>query len=250
MSHCESGELLMGEIGVNSPTHDTPHGMLDAISGACGYGKNIIQAEVFTQVRGDWDEDPAVLNPLVDRNCALGINKLFFHVYTHNPWMDRSPGMTLDGIGLFFQRDQTWWSEGKSFVDSIARSQALLQYGHPVVDIAVFTGEEMPRRAILPDRLVPMLPGIVGAERVASERARLTTVGQPTRVRPVGVTHSANMADPEDWVDPLRGYAYDSFNKDALVRLAQGKDGRIINEISQQFRSNTLSCSAILKWIS
>ncbi len=228
MSHYQNVDLPMGEFWLNSPTHDKPNDMLDAISGARVYGKNIIQAEGFTQVRGVWDEDPAVLKPLLDRNFALGINKLFFHVYTHNPSMDRSPGMTLDGIGLFFQRDQTWWSEGKSFVDYIARSQALLQYGHPVVDIAVFTGEEMPRRAILPDRLVPMLPGIVGAERVASERARLTNVGQPTRVRPVGVTHSANMADPEDWVDPLRGYAYDSFNKDALVRLAQGKDGRII----------------------
>ena len=25
-----------------------------------------------------------------------------------NPWMDRKPGMTLDGIGLFFQRDNIW----------------------------------------------------------------------------------------------------------------------------------------------
>lgn len=107
------------------------------------------------------------------------------------------------------------------FVDYITRCQTLLQYGHPVVDIAVFTGEEMPRRSILPERLVSMLPGIYGAERVESERIRLANEGQPTRVRPVGVTHSANMADPEDWVNPMRGYAYDSFNKDALLRLAK-----------------------------
>ena len=69
--------------------------------------------------------------------------------------MDRKPGMTLDGIGLFFQRDQTWWKQGKAFVDYTTRCQALLQYGVPVIDIAVFTGEEMPRRSILPDRLVP-----------------------------------------------------------------------------------------------
>lgn len=54
------------------------------------------------------------------------------------------PGMTLDGIGLFFQRDQTWWNKGaKSFCEYITRCQSLLQYGHPVADIAVFTGEEM-----------------------------------------------------------------------------------------------------------
>ena len=228
LMHYQKVDLPMGEFWLNSPTHDKPNDMLDAISGAHIYGKNIIQAEGFTEVRGVWNEDPAMLKPLMDRNFALGINKLFFHVYTHNPWMDKKPGMTLDGIGLFFQRDQTWWKEGKAFVDYVTRCQSLLQYGRPVVDIAVFTGEEMPRRAILPDRLVSMLPGIYGKERVESERIRLANEGQPTRVRPVGVTHSANMADPEDWVNPMCGYAYDSFNKDAMLRLAEVKDGKIV----------------------
>lgn len=228
LMHYQKVDLPMGEFWLNSPTHDKPNDMLDAISGAHIYGKNIIQAEGFTEIRGVWDEDPAMLKPLLDRNFALGINKLFFHVYTHNPWLDKKPGMTLDGIGLFFQRDQTWWKEGKTFVDYISRCQALLQYGHPVADIAVFTGEEMPRRAILPERLVSMLPGIYGQERVESERIRLANEGQPTRVRPVGVTHSANMADPEKWVNPMRGYAYDSFNKDALLRLAKAENGRMV----------------------
>lgn len=86
----------------------------------------------------------------------------------------------------------------------------------------------MPRRAILPDRLVSMLPGIYGAERVESERVRLANEGQPLRVVPVGVTHSANMADPDKWINPLRGYQYDSFNKDALLRLAKVEDGHIV----------------------
>ena len=87
-----------------------------------------------------------MLKALLDRNYALGINRLFYHVYVHNPWLDRKPGMTLDGIGLFFQRDQTWWNKGaKALSDYATRCQALLQYGHPVVDIAVFTGEEIPK---------------------------------------------------------------------------------------------------------
>ncbi len=36
------------------------------------------------------------------------------------------------------------------------------------------------------------------------------------------------MADPENWVDPLRGYAYDSFNRDALLNLAKVEKGRIV----------------------
>lgn len=227
--HYQKVDLPMGEFWLNSPTHDKLNDVLDAISGAHIYGKNIIQAEGFTEIRGTWDEHPAMLKSLLDRNYAWGINKLFYHVYVHNPWMNRKPGMTLDGIGLFFQRDQTWWNQGAKALSSYAaRCQSLLQYGHPVTDVAVFTGEEFPRRAVLPDRLVPSLPGIFGPERVKSEQIRLANEGQPLRVRPVGVYHSANMADPEKWVNALRGYAYDSFNKDALLRLAKVEDGHIV----------------------
>ena len=156
------------------------------------------------------------LKALQDRNYAMGINRLAYHVFMHNPWMDRKPGMTLDGIGLFFQRDQTWWKQGKAWVDYAKRCQALLQIGKPVVDIAVFTGEELPRRSVLPDRLVSTLPGIFGKEVVEKENKRLLNESQPLVQSPVGVTHSANMAYPEEWIDPLRGYAYDSFNPDAL----------------------------------
>lgn len=226
--HYQKVDLPMGEFWLNSPTHDKPNDMLDAISGAHIYGKNIIQAEGFTEVRGTWDEYPAMLKALLDRNYALGINRLFYHVYVHNPWLDRQPGMTLNGIGLFFQRNQTWWDKGaKAFSEYATRCQSLLQYGHPVTDIAVFTGEEVPRRSVLPERLVSSLPGLFGTERIESERIRLANEGQPLRVRPVGVTHSANMADPEKWVNPLRGYAYDSFNKDALLRLAKAENGRM-----------------------
>lgn len=228
MLHYQKVDLPMGEFWLDSPTHDKPNDMLDAIHGAHIYGKNIVQAEGFTELRGTWDETPAYIKPLLDRNYALGINRIFYHVNAHNPWLDRKPGMTLDGIGLFFQRDNTWYADGgKGLTDYMRRAQTLLQYGHPVADIAVFTGEELPRRAILPDRLVESLPGIFGEERVQTERARLANEGQPLRVKPVGVTHSANMADPEDWVNPLRGYAYDSMNKDALLRLATAKDGRM-----------------------
>jgi hypothetical protein len=145
------------------------------------------------------------------------MNRLFFHVNTHNPWFDRKPGMTLDGIGLFFQRDQTWFPEAKAFVDYITRCQTLLQKGKPVVDIAVYTGEEMPSRAFTPDRLVTMLPGLFGAERVASEHNRLANIGQTMEESPVGVRHSVGILDLKDWINPLHGYQYDSMNKDALL---------------------------------
>ncbi|WP_025141949.1 glycosyl hydrolase [Pedobacter jeongneungensis] len=235
LMHYKTVDVPMGEFWLNSPTHDKPNDMLDAISGAHIYGKNIIQAEAFTTVRMDWNESPANMKTLQDRNYALGINKLVYHVFTHNPWTDRKPGMTLDGIGLYFQRDQTWWKAGKAWIDYAERTQNLLQQGKPVVDIAVFTGEELPRRSVLPDRLVETLPGIFGANVVEAEKKRLANVGEPLRQIPAGVTHSANMADPENWVNPLRGYAYDSFNPDVL-KTAIVKDGNVVFESGATYK--------------
>ena len=218
MEHYRYVDIPMGEYWLNSPTHDKPNDMLDAISGAHVYGKPIVQAEGFTEVRGVWDETPASIKSLLDRNFALGMNRLFFHVNTHNPWLDRRPGMTLDGIGLFFQRDQTWFPEAKGLVSYITRCQDFLQRGRPVIDIAVYTGDEIPSRALTPDRLVPMLPGLFGAGRVESERARLANVGQPMEESPVGVRHAAGILDLKDWVNPLHGYQYDSMNPDGLDR--------------------------------
>lgn len=235
LMHYKTVDIPMGEFWLNSPTHDKPNDMLDAISGAHIYGKNIIQAEAFTTVRMDWNESPVNMKTLQDRNYALGINKLVYHVFTHNPWIDRKPGMTLDGVGLYFQRDQTWWKAGKAWIEYAERTQNLLQQGKPVVDIAVFTGEELPRRSVLPDRLVETLPGIFGADVVDAEKKRLANVGEPLRQIPAGVTHSANMADPENWVNPLRGYAYDSFNPDVLS-TATVKDGNVVFESGATYK--------------
>ncbi len=226
MQHYSKVDLPMGEYWLRSPTHDKPNDMLDAIHGAHVYGKNIIQAEAFTQIRAAFDEHPGNLKALADRNFALGANRLSFHVFMHNPWMNKKPGITLDAIGLLFQRDQTWWPKASAWTGYIRRCQALLQLGRPVTDVAVFTGEEYPRRSLLPERLMPMLPGVFGKEAVAWERARLRNEGQPTRKPENGVTYAANTTDAGRWTDPLRGYAYDSFNPDALLNLSsvKGKD--------------------------
>ena len=228
MQHFREVDLPMGEFWLRSPSHDKPNDILDAVSGAHIYGKNLVQAEGFTEIRLDWDEDPAMLKPLADRNFALGINKLFFHVFTLNPWGNRKPGMTLDKVGTFLQRDQTWWKQGKAFVSYLTNCQSMLQTGSPVVDIAVFTGEETPRRAVLPDRLTGVFPGIIGPEKLEEERIRLQNEGIPVHDMPRYVSVQKNIANPVEWVDPLRGYVYDSFNKDALIRLASVENGKIV----------------------
>jgi len=227
LRHYQYSDYPMGEFWLKSPTHDKLNDMLDAVSGAHIYGKNTIQAEGFTEVRGTWDEDFAMLKPLLDRNFCTGINSIVFHVNTHNPYTDRQPGMTLDGIGTFFQRDNTWWREMPAFTGYISRCQALLQYGSPVTDLAVYTGDETPRRAILPERLISSLPGLYTEKTKEAERKRKLNAGQPLEVSPVGVTHTANMTKASDWVNALNGYKYDSFNHDVLAK-SHVENGQLI----------------------
>ena len=216
-----------GEFWLKSPTHDKPFDMIDAISGGHIYGKDIIQAESFTALRMDWDEHPGNLKTLADRNYALGINRLFYHVFVHNPWTDRKPGMTLDDIGSFFQRDQTWWKPGKAWFDYCQRVQLQLQKGKPVIDLAVFIGEDFPSRSFVPDRLVPFIPNVFGKERLESEKIRLENDGQPTAKMPKEVTYSKNNTDLSQWINPLNGYQYDSFNADVLINNAKVVNGKI-----------------------
>jgi hypothetical protein len=165
----------------------------------------------------------------------LGVNRFAFHVFGHNPWIDKKPGMTLNSIGLYFQRDQTWWKHGKSWMEYLERCNALLQQGKPIVDIAVFTGEEYPRRALTPDRLINILPGLFGNDVLEQEKNRLQNNGIPMIERPYSVKNAANTYDPAKWIDPLNGYKYDSFNKDALLNLAIVKDGKILLDGGQTY---------------
>lgn len=229
MEHYSQVDLPMGEFWLNSPTHDKINDMLDAISGAHIYGKKLIQAEGFTELRTSWTEHPGNLKQLLDRNLAFGMNKLFFHVFVHNPDLTKKPGMTLDGIGLYFQRDQTWWKQGAAFVDYINRCQTLLQYGEPVVDLAVYTGDELPGRSMTPDRLSTILPGIMGKEAVEKERMRQENTGNLIAESPKGVQHMAKILNPADWIDPLRGYKYDSYNSDALQRSQVDSLGALVS---------------------
>ncbi|WP_304199138.1 glycosyl hydrolase, partial [Flavobacterium alvei] len=158
----------------------------------------------------------------------LGINRFFYHVFVHNPWTDRKPGMTLDGVGSYFQRDQTWWKPGKAWVDYCQRVQFQLQKGKPVIDLAVFIGEDLPSRSMLPDRLVPFIPNVFGKERLESEAIRLKNEGQPSIKMPKEVTSTKNSTDLSQWINSMNGYQYDSFNADVLLHNAKVENGKVV----------------------
>jgi hypothetical protein len=176
-------DMPMGEYWYKSPRNDKPNDIKDAVSGGRIYGRSVIGAESFTEVLIDWTEQPAKWKALGDHNWCEGINRFMLHVWAGQPWPDRGPGMTLSGIGTQMNYLQSWWKPGKGWFDYLGRSQALLQQGRPVADIAYFIGEDIPTRALLPRQLRPALPV---------------------------------------------GYAYDSINRDALLRLAKVENGWIV----------------------
>ncbi len=114
-----------------------------ASSAAHIYGKNQVFAEAWTggppfrstpwslKKRGDW----ALCN---------GINQFVLHVYIHQPWEDRLPGMNA-WFGTEFNRHNTWFEASKSWIDYLRRCTVLLQQGKSVADVAYFIGEDAPR---------------------------------------------------------------------------------------------------------
>ena len=158
LAHFGKADLPLGEFWLQSPLHDKPNDIMDAVHAARIYGKNIAGAEAFTQLANNWNEDPYFLKTIGDFNFARGINLFILNAYPHKP-SNGEPGITFwGGLGTEFSRTQPWWKASKVWFDYLARSQALLQEGNPVIDVLYYTGEYLPVRALMPDDLRPELP--------------------------------------------------------------------------------------------
>ena len=107
------------------------------------YGKPIVWAEAFTggpafintprnlKARGDW-------------SFCEGINQFVLHVYIHQPWEDKLPGINA-GFGTEFNRHNTWFGQSKTWIDYLRRCSVMLQAGQPVADVAYFISEDTPK---------------------------------------------------------------------------------------------------------
>jgi hypothetical protein len=62
------------------------------------------------------------------RNCVC------FHRFPHQPWLDRTPGMTMGQWGTNFERTNTWREPAKAWITYISRCEFLLQQGRFVAD--------------------------------------------------------------------------------------------------------------------
>ncbi len=114
-----------------------------ASSAAHLYGKRTVYAEAFTSARS-FLESPGNLKAVGDWAYCQGINHFVLHVYIHQPWEDRRPGVNA-WFGTEFNRHNTWFEPSKAWVDYLRRCQFLLRRGASVADVAYFIGDDTPK---------------------------------------------------------------------------------------------------------
>ena len=114
-----------------------------ASSAAHIYGKPIVHAEAFTSGLR-FESTPWSLKRRGDWALTEGINHWVLHVYIHQPWEDRRPGVNA-WFSTEFNRHNTWFEQGREWIDYYRRCDFLLQQGRHVADVAYFIGEDTPK---------------------------------------------------------------------------------------------------------
>ena len=110
------------------------------------FGKPVVGAESFTATPqdGKWQNYPYAYKAQGDWMYTQGLNQFIFHRYAQQPHPDAVPGMTMGPWGSMFERTNTWWNQGKAWLEYVARCQTMLRQGLFVADLGYFTGEDAP----------------------------------------------------------------------------------------------------------
>ena len=132
--------------------------MKGAASVAHLYGQNLVAAESMTAAMAPWAFAPADLKRFIDLEFVTGVNRPVIHTSVHVPVDDKKPGLSLFIFGQYFNRNESWAELARPWVDYIARSSLLLQWGRNEADLAYFHGEEAPLTGLYGDQPVADAP--------------------------------------------------------------------------------------------
>lgn len=164
---------------------NTVFSALEAVSIAHTLGRPVVAAEAFTaDDREAWKLHPGNLKAQADWALTFGINRLVVHRFAHQPWLDRSPGMTMGPYGVHYERTQTWWELSGAWHAYLQRCQYLLRQGLPVVDALYLNAEGAPQV------FTPPPSSLAGPVLTADRRGYSFDVCAPeTLLTRVGVTN-------------------------------------------------------------
>ncbi|MFC5863147.1 glycosyl hydrolase [Acidicapsa dinghuensis] len=156
--------------GVNNITYGYNADDRESASVAHIYGQNIAAAESMTAAAAPWAWSPATLKPTADQEFLNGINRFVIHESAHQPLVapHTAPGLTLGPFGQWFNRNETWAEQAKSWISYLARTSYLLQQGHFGADLIYFYGEDSNLTAIF-DRSAPDIPAGYGFDYINAD---------------------------------------------------------------------------------
>ncbi|NLH74430.1 MAG: hypothetical protein GX456_15380 [Verrucomicrobia bacterium] len=138
-------DVPMCEFWARGYGFKTEFSVFEATSIAHTQGRPVVAAESFTSDdRERWLLYPGAMKAQADWALCAGVNRIVFHRYQHQPWLDRWPGMTMGPYGAHWERTQTWWEMVPAFHNYLARCQYLLQKGRCVADICYLASEGAP----------------------------------------------------------------------------------------------------------
>jgi hypothetical protein len=156
------GEFLMyggqsDEIGGEFWSEGTLGDIENRAATSCGhiYGKSKIWAESNTCGGRAFSRYPAMIKQRGDRFFAEGINATLLHVYIHQPYEDKNPGINA-GFGNPFNRKNTWFSQLDVYTQYLKRTNYMLQQGLNVADVCYFIGEDTPKMTGVTDPALPV----------------------------------------------------------------------------------------------
>lgn len=138
-------DVPMCEFWSKGHGFDSSFSCIESVSIAHTLGRPVVAAEAFTADDSEaWRLHPGAMKAQADWAFCMGINRLVFHRFAHQPWLDRRPGMTMGPYGVHYERTQTWWDLVGGWHDYLARCQALLQQGVAVADVCYMAPEGAP----------------------------------------------------------------------------------------------------------
>jgi hypothetical protein len=122
------------------------------------YGRPLCQAEAYTSMGPNWEEDPFALKDIGDRAFCAGLTRHVLCFYVHQPDPRAFPGYQWEAAGTHFDSHITWWNQSQAWLTYLTRCQHLLRQGRYVADFCYFYGEDVPNYVPARSHMDPPLP--------------------------------------------------------------------------------------------
>ena len=262
-------DVPMGEFWAGNASAKSPNARLGGVGNSRFpgfishvWGQRFVGAEAFTSAQGErWDRDPFAYKAQGDRVFCMGVNRVIYHRWAHQPWTNpaNEPGMTMGPHGSHFERTQTWWNDAApAWLRYQARCQWMLQEGVTAADVLVFAGDAAPNYgldlsrwhdyALLGENAlgVGRQWDLCGGEAILASRVEGGEVVVPSGARYKAVALLSNAVLDRDVKSVL-----DAFETQGVPVVPVGSvDAALRNRgVEPDFICRTPSCAHDVRWI-